>query len=51
MIKGNKRLPHESQRGYKNRLRREQRYTKGYLRGRRIVKKGWLATLLEYFRN
>ena len=36
MTKGNKRLAHESQKGYRKRLNRENQLIKGYLRGRRI---------------
>jgi hypothetical protein len=36
MTKGNKRLHHESQKGYKERLRMEKKIIKGWLRGRRI---------------
>lgn len=36
MIKGNKRLHHESQAGYRKRLKREKQAVEGWLRGRRI---------------
>jgi len=36
MTKGNKRLHSESQKGYKKRLRMEQKIIKGWLRGRWI---------------
>ena len=38
MTKGNKRMHHESQKGYKKRLRTEQKIIKGWLRGRWIWK-------------
>ena len=36
MTKGQARLPHESQAGYRKRLKREKQIIKGWLRGRRI---------------
>ena len=36
MTKGQARLPHESQAGYRKRLKKEKLLTRGYLRGRRI---------------
>ena len=50
MTKGNKRLHHESQKAYKRRLRFEQKYIKGYLRGRRIwnpLERGTLVGSIE----
>ena len=36
MTKGQARLPHESQKGYHARLKREKLLIRGYLRGRRV---------------
>lgn len=36
MTKGQARLPHESQKGYHARLKKEKLLIRGYLRGRRI---------------